>query len=83
MSKLGMVFCQIYAFIIALCLVLGLSREGDPKGQFVLLQVPFAFQETALRKLHLNFSQSDRALYWLKGYTLLVLPTFLPPLFCR
>ncbi len=77
MSRLGIVFCQIYAFIITLCLVLALSNEGDPKGQFALLQVPFGVQEAALRKIHLNFSRSDRALYWLKGYTLLVLPTFM------
>lgn len=77
MNRLGIIFCQIYAFIIALCLVITLSNEGDPKGQFVLLQVPFGFQQAVLHELHINFSQSDRALYWLKGYTLLVLPTFL------
>jgi hypothetical protein len=75
MSRLGIVFCQIYAFIIALCFVIALSNEGDPKGKYVLLSVPIALQQTGLRELNIVIPRGK--FYWLEAYALIGLPTFL------
>jgi hypothetical protein len=78
MSKLGIIFCQIYAFIIALCLVIALAKEGDPKGKGVLLSVPIALQQAGLQELNINLlhGKSYDRFYWLKAYALFGLPTF-------
>ncbi len=67
--------CQIYAFIIAICIVISLLKDGDSKGKFVLMSVPISLQQAALRELNIVTPRGQ--LYWLKAYILIGLPTFM------
>lgn len=75
MSRLGIVLCQIYAFIIAMCIVIALLKEGDPKGKFVLMSVPISLQQAALKELNIVIPRGQ--FYWLQAYVLIGLPTFM------
>jgi hypothetical protein len=78
MSKTGMAFCLIYMLIIILCCSLALWADGDPKGQFVLLQLPLALQLGILHKIGLDTLLPNS---WFVGYLVIVPPTF-APLYC-
>jgi hypothetical protein len=75
MSKMGMIFCLIYMLIIILCCSLALWANGDPKGQFVLLQIPLVLfaQLDILRKIGLDTLLLNS---WFVGYLVIVPPTF-------
>jgi len=75
MSKMGMIFCLIYMLIIILCCSLALWADGDPKGQFVLLQIPLVLfaQLDILRKIGLDTLLLNS---WFVGYLVIVPPTF-------
>jgi hypothetical protein len=44
MSKIGLTFCLIYVAFAGLCIWASLDSSGDPKGSFVLLQLPLTLQ---------------------------------------
>ena len=44
MSKIGLTFCLIYVALTGLCIWGSLDAAGDPKGAFVLLQLPLVLQ---------------------------------------
>ncbi len=75
MSRYGVVLCQIYAFIITLCIVIALLIDGDPKGKGALLSVPIAFQKAALQELNTVIPRGQ--FYWPKAYIFLGLPIFM------
>lgn len=73
MSRIGIILCAVYALIIAACVAAAFS-SGDPKGWYVVLQLPIALQSTLIAVFglvplveHLN---------WLEAYVLLASPTF-------
>ena len=43
-NRLGLSLCAIYLALTLLLVWAALSTEGDPKGHFVLLQLPIALQ---------------------------------------
>jgi hypothetical protein len=44
MSKIGLAFCLVYVALAGLCIWASLDSAGDPKGSFVLLQLPLVLQ---------------------------------------
>jgi hypothetical protein len=44
MSKIGLTLCLVYAALSGLCIWASLDSVGDPKGSFVLLQLPLTLQ---------------------------------------
>ena len=44
LNRLGLSLCVVYLALTLLLVWAALSTEGDPKGHFVLLQLPIAFQ---------------------------------------
>jgi hypothetical protein len=74
MSRVGLVFCALYALIIAACVCWAYS-VGDPKGHFVILQLPIALQGTLLVSLGLLPILVN--LSWFAAYLLIGLPTFM------
>ena len=56
-----------------LCVVAAFGATGDPKGNFVLLQLPIALQGSLLQSVRLAplLSRLD----WVTAYALLALPT--------
>lgn len=73
MSKIGFILCFLYLTITGLCVGASLSSSGDPKGDFVLLQLPLALQLAALDWLGLSRILSN--LSWTGAYLLIGLPT--------
>ena len=73
MSKVGIGLCVLYLAATACCVFSSLGAEGDPKGQFVLLQLPIALQLGALDAI--GFRPVLRQLSWAGAYALLVPPT--------
>lgn len=74
MSRLGLVLCAIYAAIILVCVAISLSADGDPKGQFVFMQLPIAMQAGLVQTL--GFGSALASLSWPAAYALLGLPVF-------
>jgi hypothetical protein len=68
MSRIGTVFCALYAVLTGLCCLLALSA-GDAKGWFVLLQLPIAIQAALAGQLGLGPWLAD--LNWSEAYFLL------------
>jgi hypothetical protein len=54
LNRLGLVLCIIYLIIVGLFLSAGLASGEDPKGQFVLLQLPISVQLAILDELGLT-----------------------------
>lgn len=73
MSRLGVILCAVYAVIIVLCV--GITSGADPKGKFVLLQLPLVFHDALIFKLGLN--RYFEKMSWLETYLALVPPTFI------
>ena len=73
MSKVGIGLCVVYLAATACCVYSSLGAEGDPKGQFVLLQLPIALQLEALDAI--GFRPVPGQLSWAGAYTLVVPPT--------
>jgi len=44
LNRLGLSLCLVYLALTLILVWAALSTEGDPKGHFVLLQLPIAFQ---------------------------------------
>ncbi|WP_368563329.1 hypothetical protein [Pseudoxanthomonas sp. UTMC 1351] len=44
MSKIGLTLCLFYLAFAGLCIWASWESAGDPKGSFVLLQLPLALQ---------------------------------------
>lgn len=72
MSKLGLILCTLYVTISALCIWAGVA-SSDPKGSFVLLQLPLALQATLLHSLGVDRFLGN--LSWPTTYAVLGLPT--------
>ena len=71
-SKVGIGLCSVYALIITVCLA---SAYGaDNKGEFVLLQLPIAFQMLLVPKF---LYPSLQNISWLNAYIVFAVPTFL------
>ena len=73
MSKVGLILCFLYSAIIGLCVWASLSSSGDPKGEFVLMQLPLTLQMAALHWLGLSSALSN--LSWVGAYFLIAPPT--------
>ncbi len=73
-SIVGVVFCAIYAFISLALIALAMS-EADPKGKFVLLQLPIVLQMALVDSVGLEALLSG--LSWPMAYLFLGLPTLL------
>jgi hypothetical protein len=73
MSKIGFILCFLYSLIAGLCVLASVSSTGDPKGEFVLLQLPLALQLAALDWLGLSSALSN--LSWVAAYMLISPPT--------
>ncbi len=71
LSYTGTILCSIYVFITILCVVLALSARSDPKGAFVLLQLPVAPMIAILEGI--GVSQFLRNVDWITAYV-----TFVP-----
>jgi hypothetical protein len=74
MSRVGLVFCALYALIIAACVCWAFT-VGDPKGHFVILQLPIALQGTLL--VSLGLLPILVHLSWFAAYLFIGLPTFM------
>lgn len=75
LSRLGTAFALLYLLPTLACMVMALSSASDPKGYFVLLQLPIALQMAALSAL--GMADSFRDISWVEGYLLLGLPVVL------
>jgi hypothetical protein len=75
MSKVGLWLCSIYAVVIALCLAMSFSSDGDTKGQFVFMQLPIALQGGLL--VSVGLGDLLMKLTWPTAYIVLATPTFL------
>lgn len=73
MSKAGLSLCFVYLAITALCVFASLTASGDPKGGFVLLQLPLVLQLAAIDGLGLGSALTN--LPWVAAYLLIGLPT--------
>lgn len=73
MSRIGLALCVLYAVLMGLCVWGSMAAEGDPKGAFVLLQLPLAMQLGALDWLGVP---GLSRLSWTAAYALIGLPTF-------
>ena len=74
MSRIGLIFCGVYAAIILGCVALSLSAGGDPKGQFVFMQLPIALQGSLAQQLGLGSQLAGLSWFW--AYALFGIPTF-------
>jgi uncharacterized membrane protein SpoIIM required for sporulation len=72
-SKVGLGLALLYVLLSLACVALSLASEGDPKGKFVLLQLPIAAQIALLHEL--GFGRFLAPLGWVAGYILLGIPT--------
>ncbi|MBV6844757.1 hypothetical protein KWH29_05275 [Xanthomonas campestris pv. paulliniae] len=77
-SVLGVALCLLYLAAAAFCVWGALSAQGDPKGHFVLLQLPLTPQLIALDALHADAWLTNMP--WATSYALLV-PPFLAVLY--
>ena len=77
MSRLGIIFCSVYALIIIICFTFSFVANdfNDFKGQFVFLQLPLAIQISVIDALGL--APILQNLSWIGSYVILGLPTFL------
>lgn len=73
-SPTGWVFCALYAALILLCFAVALS--ADPKGRFVIIQLPIALPMAGVIALGW-----ERALFpylnWITAYLVFAVPTFM------
>lgn len=74
MSKIGTALCLTYLLAILVCLGFALTAHGDPKGQFVLMQIPIALQGSLA--FALGFGPTLADLSWPEAYLYLAVPTF-------
>ncbi|MBO9741265.1 hypothetical protein J7432_20215 [Xanthomonas axonopodis pv. begoniae] len=77
-SVVGVALCLLYLAATAFCVWGALSAQGDPKGYFVLLQLPLTPQLIALDALHADAWLTNMP--WATSYVLLV-PPFLAVLY--
>lgn len=73
LCKTGLVLAGLYVAIIIACFVVAYSAGGDPKGRFVFLQLPLAFQMAGLDALGLRYWLYG--LGWVEAYLWIGLPT--------
>lgn len=74
MSKFGIAFCLTYLLAIVVCVGFTLTANGDPKGQFVVAQIPIALQGSLA--VGLGFGPAMAKLSWPEAYLYLAGPTF-------
>jgi hypothetical protein len=74
MSKTGLTLCALYALGITVCIALVFLGDGDPKGRYVLLQVPIALQSALVVGIGMAPLLED--ISWLAAYALLAGPVF-------
>lgn len=72
MSKLGLTLSTLYVTTSVLCILAGVT-SSDPKGSFVLLQLPLALQAALLHSLGIGRFLNN--LSWPTVYVVLGLPT--------
>ena len=72
-SKTGAALVLVYAVITVGCIIVSLVIQGDPKGSFVLLQLPIAFQIGPLQALGLG--EFLASLGWVASYFIFGVPT--------
>ncbi|WP_115050145.1 hypothetical protein [Xanthomonas arboricola] len=77
-SLFGAVLCLLYGAVTALCVWAASAAGGDPKGHFVLLQLPLTPQLTVLDAMGADAWLTDMP--WVTGDLLLV-PPFLAALY--
>ncbi len=70
-SRLGLCFSLFYLVPTVICIAAGLCSD-DPKSRYVWLQIPVAFQMSALHALGLLEHFAD--ISWAGLYALAVLP---------
>jgi hypothetical protein len=73
-SRLGLGLCITYLVLALAAVAWSALAAGDPKGRFVLVQLPIAIQAAVLDSLGLG-SLLD-GLSWVGAYIALALPTF-------
>ncbi len=73
-SRLGLGLCTIYLLLAVASVAWAALAAGDPKGRFVLLQLPIALQGAILDSLGLG--PVLERLSWESAYVVLALPTF-------
>jgi hypothetical protein len=73
LSVAGIVLAGLYVILSLAFVVYGISIEGDPKGKFVLMQLPIALQ-LALAD-YLGLLPMLSGLSWAAGYFFFFLPT--------
>ena len=73
MSKFGFILCILYVAASGLCVWAGIASSQDPKGSFVLLQLPLALQAGLLHWLGADGFLDH--LSWPAAYAAIGLPT--------
>ena len=74
-SKTGAALALCYAVITMACIGVSISDQGDPKGSFVLLQLPIAVQAALLDSIGLG--EFLTSLGWVSTYIVLGVPTII------
>jgi hypothetical protein len=72
-SRLGLALASAYVLVTAFCVLASNSANADPKGSYVLLQLPIALQGSLLHALGLG--DFLRGFSWTEAYFALGLPT--------
>ena len=72
--KTGIVLCTIYLALTTVFVAFALATS-DPKGRFVLLQIPIAQQDKLVRSWGLGWLLEDMS--WVTAYALLVPATLI------
>lgn len=68
-----MSLCVGYVVVTVACLGMAFLTVGDPKGHFVLLQLPIALQGALICSV--GFCQLFEHLSWVAAYSYITLPT--------
>ncbi len=74
MSRLGIIFCSIYALIIVVCFAFAFLAGFDFKGRFIFLELPLTAQIAIIDAIGLSSQLQN--LSWVGAYIILGLPTF-------
>lgn len=74
MSRTGLLLCVPYAALIAGCIAFVFLGSADPKGSYVLLQLPIALQSALVAGIGL--APRLESISWPAAYALLAGPVF-------
>lgn len=74
-SKMGLALALVYVLTSAICIAIALGNPGDPKGRFVFLQIPIAWQLGLVAEL--GWGVRLRSLGWFGAYVAFGIPTLI------